>query len=112
MPALDVRLVALRRPLDRSLNAPPGVSEEAADVIGVIAHAECAPDHHSGAFGGPDIPTKPEAGRPTSPEGRNLRPLLRRQPGRAAESGPDAQRLHAAFPSALDPLADCSTTHA
>lgn len=105
-PGLDRRLVPLAGPLDRLLHAPAGRPQERADVIGMVADPELAPNAGRHAPGRPDITPEAERLGPPRQQQRNLRPLLRRQLRPGPEAGPALQGLLATLAPTPHPLAD------
>ena len=102
----DGCLVALGSSLERLLPAPAGLAHQPADMVAMIADAEGAPEDLGDAGGGPHVAAKAVRLRPAGEQVGDLGALLGGQFGRPTGPGPRAQRLRAALPPALEPLAD------
>ncbi|HEU0026309.1 MAG TPA: hypothetical protein VFQ25_04270 [Ktedonobacterales bacterium] len=112
-PAADDGLVALRGPLDGPLHTPARLAQQTAHVIGVVANAEGAPDHVRDALSRPHVAPKAIRLGAAGQQGRDLRPLLRRELAGAAGVRSAAQRLDPASPTgAPELLADGGAAHA
>ena len=79
---------------------------------GVIAHPELPEDDHGYPPGGPHLADKPVRFRTSGEQRRQLRAVLRRQPGSDSRWGAGIQRLSTALPRPLQPLADGAARHA
>jgi len=78
----------------------------------MVAHPEGALDELGHALGGPEIAPKAKGFGASTQEVGQVRPLLGGQLGSRSGSGMTTQGLLARAPSALEPLAHGSLTHA
>ena len=105
MPLRDGGFIALGGAADRFLDAPPDLAQHAAHVCGMVLHPELLPDERGDALGCPDLPEEAVRFGALAQQRRELLALGSRQAVRWARWWTLPQRLAAALPRSLQPLA-------
>src|SRR5690349_10085196 len=102
-PALDRCIVTLTGALNWFLYAPANRSQQAANMVGMIADAELTLDHSSNPLLGPDIAHKAVGWCATPQALAQALALVLRQLGRCSRTRSLAQRGNSACSCACDP---------